>query len=415
MKNRMTNPCMLISLGCKLAIVIALLFANNSSAQQKFTLRLSNGINQQFPVSGLKLTFDNNGAFSCWQNGLKQVVSFASVGIIYFTTLSMPVANAGPDQSVTEGVMVTLDGSASKDPDGSTLTYKWTVPAGITLSSTTASKPTFVAPDVSVNTDYTFSLVVNDGEFDSPSDQVTITVKALPASAGTITGPATVCQNQSAVVYTVPAIANASSYVWTLPTGATGTSTTNSITANYGLSAVSGNISVRGQNSCGDGGNSTLAVTVNPKPVTPVVTTNINILHSNALNGNQWYNNNSQISGATGQDYTFSVVGNYTVVVTLNGCVSDPSIANVITGADRIKLNPSIKAYPNPVTDELIIECEGNTERTDFVIVNSLGQVVFHGNLFEKVAIQTTNYSPGMYFIKLESGKIIEFRKIIKI
>jgi hypothetical protein len=247
------------------------------------------------------------------------------------------------------------------------------------------------------------------------SSTLAITVNPLPANAGTITGTATVCQNQSAVVYTVPAITNATSYVWTLPTGATGTSTTNNITANYGLSAVSGNISVRGQNSCGDGGNSTLAVTVNPKPVTPVVTTNINILHSNALNGNQWYNNNSQISGATGQDYTFSVVGNYTVVVTLNGCVSDPSIANVITGADRIKLNPSIKAYPNPVTDELIIECEGNTERTDFVIVNSLGQVVFHGNLFEKVAIQTTNYSPGMYFIKLESGKIIEFRKIIKI
>jgi hypothetical protein len=178
---------------------------------------------------------------------------------------------------------------------------------------------------------------------------------------------------------------------------------------------VSGNITVKGSNSCGDGAASTLAIIVNSKPATPVVTVNANILHSNATSGNQWYNNNLSINGATNQDYTFTVIGNYSVIVTLNGCASDPSATNVVTGVDPNELNPSIKVYPNPITDELSIEFVGNTVKTEFVIVNSKGQVVFSGNLFEKVVIQTSNFSPGIYFIKLKSGKTIEFKKIVKL
>ena len=79
-----------------------------------------------------------------------------------------------------------------------------------------------------------------------------------------MSGLATVCQGQASVTYTIPVIANATSYVWSLPTGVTGTSTTNSITVTYGTSAISGNITVKGTNSCGVGATSTLAVTVNP-------------------------------------------------------------------------------------------------------------------------------------------------------
>jgi hypothetical protein len=76
-----------------------------------------------------------------------------------------PSANAGPDQSVNEGVLVTLNGSKSSDPDGSALSYDWVQTSGTTvvLSSLSAAQPTFRAPQVSqAGETLTFQLTVTD-------------------------------------------------------------------------------------------------------------------------------------------------------------------------------------------------------------------------------------------------------------
>ncbi|MFA5972729.1 MAG: T9SS type A sorting domain-containing protein, partial [Lentimicrobiaceae bacterium] len=70
--------------------------------------------------------------------------------------------------------------------------------------------------------------------------------------------------------------------------------------------------------------------------------------------------------------------------------------------------------YPNPVTNELIIEIKANTKKTNFEILNSIGQVAFKGNLLERTVVQTSGFAPGMYLIKFENGKSFEFKKIIK-
>lgn len=236
-----------------------------------------------------------------------------------------------------------------------------------------------------------------------------------PPKPGTITGNTTVCTNTSQS-YSIDPVTGATSYIWTLPNGSSGTSTTESITVNFGSSAVSGNITVKGHNECFDGPASTLAVVANKTPKEATITQNGNILRSSVASGNQWYFENDLIYGATNQDYTPTSDGNHYVIVTVNGCSSDKSntISFVFTGFELSDANNKIKVYPNPVTNELTIEIKENTKKTDFEILNSLGSVVFKGNLVEKTVVQTSVFSPGMYLLKFENGKTFEFKKLIK-
>ncbi len=89
----------------------------------------------------------------------------------------VPVANAGPDQSVNVLSTVTLDGSGSSDPDGDIpFAYNWTQTAGasVTLNNQTTVNPTFTAP-IDPGT-LKFSLVVTDSfGLNSAPDEVVIT------------------------------------------------------------------------------------------------------------------------------------------------------------------------------------------------------------------------------------------------
>jgi hypothetical protein len=89
---------------------------------------------------------------------------------------------------------------------------------------------------------------------------------------------------------------------------------------------------------------------------------------------------------------------------------------NVIpTGIEITENNSTIKVYPNPVSDELIIEIQWNKDRQGFNILNSIGHIVFKGNLSERTIVPTTNFSPGVYLVKLYNGKSFEFKKIMKL
>lgn len=66
-----------------------------------------------------------------------------------------------------------------------------------------------------------------------------------------IIGPDGVCRNSTNQVFSVAPVAGAASYQWTLPAGATGSSTKDSILVSFNANYVSGDICVKAINACG--------------------------------------------------------------------------------------------------------------------------------------------------------------------
>ncbi len=180
-----------------------------------------------------------------------------------FTTTSNTTQciNASPsvtytDASVSSGTVI--------------VSWSWNFGSGATPATATGQGPHTVTYATSGLK--TVSLTVVDGFLASDPEVKSgfVNILPLPSAAGGITGAlSTVCQGQTGVLYTVALVSNATSYTWTLPTGANigiG-SGTDSIYVDYGLGALSGNITVKGTNTCGSGTASTAyPVTVSPLP-----------------------------------------------------------------------------------------------------------------------------------------------------
>jgi len=353
------------------------------------------------------------------------------------------------------------------------------------------------------------------------------TCDIYPANAGLISGPTSVCQYQNSVIFSVPLIANATSYVWTLPSGATGTSDTNSISVDFGL--FSGNITVMGTNTCFDGVPSSLPITVSIPDLLDICYVEFDTLtnknkvfwsstESNSTDsvfvyreqslgvwnkiGSTIYSNGGYIdsySNPMNQSYNYTIsafdtcgfegelssnhktitliksydqlsntygfswsayeglsVSEYNVYgVEANGTATiigtvpgnnymynytnpSPSYLNYFVGFDApacgAKTNHTVRSnyvsavttsiesyysilsevYPNPVNEELTIEVKDNTEPITFKILNAIGQEIFNGEIVDKTIVQTSDFASGVYFIRFENGKTVEFKKIVK-
>lgn len=105
-----------------------------------------------------------------------KVSSLPSTVSITTNAIQPPVGNAGPNQTVPQNTLVSLNGTGS-DPQGLALTYQWaliTKPAGsaAVLSSTTIPSPTFLTDMAGT---YVVQLIVNNGFLNSAASTVTIT------------------------------------------------------------------------------------------------------------------------------------------------------------------------------------------------------------------------------------------------
>jgi hypothetical protein len=343
------------------------------------------------------------------------------------TTLNVTVNPLpGPAGSITGTATVcggTNGVAYSVAPITGATAYVWALPAGATIASggnTNAITVNFAGNASSGVIIVTGNNTCGDGQASPP---FAVTVNPLPDPAGTITGPASVCQGATGKVYTVPAINNATGYAWTTPAGATITSgaNTNTITVDFSNSAASGNITVAGTNSCGNGTVSpNFAVTVNPVPVTPVVTNHGDTLHSSAPTGNQWYDMSGIITGATGQTYVATVNSYYWVVVTLNGCSSAESnhLQIITTGIDSHS-SASINVYPVPNDGRFTASITTASDQTFSIrVFNNLGVKIFEETKVEvngtiQKVIDLRPVPDGVYSVIFENSLNQVVKKII--
>ncbi|MCU0417854.1 MAG: hypothetical protein MUE33_11795, partial [Cytophagaceae bacterium] len=194
--------------------------------------------------------------------------SYLAATITSTTPPPLTAGTIGSDQTIcSTNVPATLT-SVSDATSGCTITYQWqfsTTSATGPWTNTGSNLPilTFSAPGITA-TRYYQRVATDACGRTATSNVVTVTVQPAPGSAGAITGLTSVCSGQTGVTYSITALPNATNYTWTLPSGASITSGagTNSITVNFG--SVSGNVTVRPENACGNGLVSSRAITVNP-------------------------------------------------------------------------------------------------------------------------------------------------------
>ncbi len=133
--------------------------------------------------------------------------------------------------------------------------YTWTYPVGWTGTSTTNSFST-TCGSLSGN----ITVTANNSCGSSPLRTVAITVvNGIPNAPTSVNGNTEICA-LTVTSYNVTAVPGATSYLWTLPLGWTGNSTTNTISAT--ASSTSGNVSIAAVNVCGSSAPQSLSINV---------------------------------------------------------------------------------------------------------------------------------------------------------
>ncbi|MBK7854992.1 MAG: hypothetical protein IPJ79_08880 [Bacteroidetes bacterium] len=173
-----------------------------------------------------------------------------------------------PTQGVCAGSTQTYE--IIKFPNASS--YRWSAPAGAVISNGLGLTGNPLVVDSNIAKVYitypsgftsgTVSVYASNACGNSPTASLNIT--SLPTgSIGSISGPTTNLCGGSAKVYSVGAVSGATSYTWTVPTGATisGSTTGTSISVNFGAGFIgTGNITVKANNACGSTPVSSLAL-----------------------------------------------------------------------------------------------------------------------------------------------------------
>ena len=210
--------------------------ARSATAKGKFVM--ANNLGGLF---GWSVDSDNGDIL----NAMNESLLGGSTPVEPVVTNHAPIASA-TDLSVTGPATVTLDGSASSDPDGDAITWKWTQISGpsVTISNSTKAKASFNVAAVTSDQTLVFRLTVTDAKGLKNTIDVQVVNKAPKANQAPVVNQMEAVTLQSGDNHSLHAQAtdpdgDALTYAWSVPADmqATGTNTANvNITAPEGSS-----------------------------------------------------------------------------------------------------------------------------------------------------------------------------------
>lgn len=222
-----------------------------------------------------------------------------------------------------------------------------------------------------------------------------------------IMGDDTVCA-EDIVTYSVPAVDNADSYSWILPSGWTVIGPANESTIVL-MAGISGTISAKAVNSCDSSAAITLDVLVSPLP-TPTIIQSGSTLSTSIYTTYQWMVNDTIIVGATNSEYTFTDGGDFQVIVTdANGCSDTSTVFNVPVSVHNIPGAEKIQMYPNPAVNTLNISAPFAVNVSIYSID---GRIALQAQ--NATSVDISNLPSGTYHVRLSDteGRIVKMEKL---
>jgi hypothetical protein len=306
------------------------------------------------------------------------------------------VVNPLPTVSIT-GVDTICSGQSTTLTANGALTYLWSTSA--TTASVTVT-PTASGPISVAGTDVN-GCINNDTLVVTVTPQLIALINPL--------GNIPICEGDSIVLD--GSGSTGTNFSWS--TSATTTSITVAPTANttYALTVSDGS-------SC-DGTDSVI-VSVNPLPATPVITQTGNTLTATSGFANyQWFLNGNPV-GTNSNTYTSTTDGNVTVTVTdANGCSATSAVFMFVGVRDGFGAGLSMDLYPNPNNGLFTLVLESDAIRDLGIVVYDLaGRNVYARELNLSAGkwsgqVDLGNVAKGVYILRLRSGSMTDFRKVI--
>jgi hypothetical protein len=252
------------------------------------------------------------------------------------------------------------------------------------------------------------------------TEDYTVNISGGILSVNILCDPAEICQEESSQLTAVCSGGTGNyTYTWTPAEGLSDPAIHNPVASPEATTTYTCEVS--------DGVSTTsssMELIVHLLPATPFIYLEGETLYSDATEGNQWYDSQGAIPGATGQSYTCLWEDVFHVKVTSdNGCQSHPSnsIHVVVTGVNDPVQQEQMSVAPNPFREEALISFslqQGTTYRLSVFDVQGREVAVLSDEEVATGYNQTVRFSaaglrPGIYFCQLITNNSVITRRLV--